>query len=84
MHVICIHSLREFTVDVCDDREQLDRGAWERSMGRILTMFMPQLTALIKQVTNGGRCGILAKRGETAAGSAGTQPARDTLAEASE
>ena len=84
MHVICIHSLREFTVDVCDDREQLDRGAWERSMGRILTMFMPQLTALIKQVTNGGRCGTLAERGKTDAGSAGTQPARDTLAEASE
>ncbi|MBL8820757.1 MAG: hypothetical protein JNL58_32345 [Planctomyces sp.] len=84
MHVICIHSLREFTVDVCDDREQLDWGAWERSMGKILTMFMPQLTALIKHVTNGGRCGTLAKRGETDAGSAGTQPARDTLAEASE
>jgi|GEM_PF-7110438 len=84
MHVICIHSLRVFTVDVCDDREQLERGAWERSMGKILTMFMPQLTALIKQVTNGSRCGILAERGETDAGSAGTQPVRDTLAEASE
>ena len=84
MHVICIHSLRDFAVDVCDDREQLDRGAWERSMGKILTIFMPQLTALIKQVTNGGRCGTLAERGKTDAGSAGTQPARDTLAEASE
>lgn len=84
MHVICIHSLREFTVDVCDDREQLDRGARERSMGKNLTIFMPQLAALIKQVTNGGRCGILEERGKTDAGSAGTQPARDTLAEASE
>ena len=84
MHVICIHSLHELAVDVCDDREQLDRGAWERSMGKILTIFMPQLTALIKHVTNSGRCGILAERGKTDVGSAGTQPARDTLAEASE
>lgn len=53
-------------------------------MGKNLTIFMPQLAALIKQVTNGGRCGILEERGKTDAGSAGTQPARDTLAEASE
>jgi len=36
------------------------------------------------EVTKSCGCGILPERGKTDAGSAGTQPARDTLAEASE